>query len=322
MIKAINPQIEYLLKITDNIGLIEHSRLDKPNLEEGYCVDDNARAIQVCLRLEKDYPKLKKFLPVYVDFLISAMKDDDFYNDLNQDLTWKKNHEKYGEHYGRAVAAIGELGDKKLFEKLYSRKIDSQYLRVWAQIIWGLRYQKSWEIEYWAKKIIKKYELAKNDQWKWYEPVLSYDVGRIPMGLLVAYEATNKREYLETAKESIDFLTENIFNKKGDYFSFPGNKGWCNKNGKRAVFAQQSIEAGSATEMCCLAFKISGEKKYRDLAKKAFEWYSGRNILGMSLINPKTGGIYDGLEENGINLNQGAEAVLSYLLGWAAIIDF
>jgi len=139
------------------------------------------------------------------------------------------------------------------------------------------------------------------------------------MALLTAYAATKNKVYLDVAIESLDFLTKKILDPAKDCFVYPGNKGWIDKFGKRAIFDQQPIEAGSMTEAYCLAFSVTKDSKYIELAIKAFDWYHGKNSLGLSMINPVTGGIYDGLMAEGVNLNQGAESVLSYLLGWAAL---
>ena len=48
--------------------------------------------------------------------------------------------------------------------------------------------------------------------------------------------------------------------------------------------------------------------------KIAFDWFLGNNHLNQIMYNPCTGGCYDGLEESHINLNQGAESALSYLM--------
>jgi hypothetical protein len=45
-----------------------------------------------------------------------------------------------------------------------------------------------------------------------------------------------------------------------------------------------------------------------------FNWFLGKNHLRQIIYNPITGGCFDGLEEDHINLNQGAESSLSYVL--------
>lgn len=322
-------QIGYFLKLTNKTGIVEHCKFDRPDYSEGYSVDDNARALQICLRLRHQCPALDKMLPTYFNFLKSAVRKDDFYSDLNSDKTWQKNFETNGEHCGRALAALGEiikfepdfsLQARQLFNKIYllTKKVSS-HPRVSAQIILGLKFYQPEDIKSWADSLVYYYLKEKTDSWKWFETVVSYDIGRLPLALLTAYQITANCQYLEIALESLDFLTKLIFDKKNNCFVFPGNKGWFTKDGLRIVFDQQPIEAGSATEVYSFAFQITKNKKYRDLAMKAFAWYSGDNILKANMVDIDSGGIFDGFNQKEINLNRGAESVISYLLAYDAI---
>jgi hypothetical protein len=56
------------------------------------------------------------------------------------------------------------------------------------------------------------------------------------------------------------------------------------------------------------------EPSYKQQMEVAFSWFLGANHLHQIIYNPCTGGCYDGLEENYVNLNQGAESTVSYLM--------
>ncbi|MFA6007832.1 MAG: hypothetical protein WC784_04295 [Candidatus Shapirobacteria bacterium] len=324
MSSNVRKQINYLLKITDKTGIIEHCLLDKPDYIEGYCVDDNARALQVCLRLKNNYPILEKVLPTYFNFLKSAFQNGQLQNDLNSDLTWQKNFEINGEHYGRTLAALGEVNDKKLFDQIYSSLNcqSSPYPRVSAQIICALKYRHSTDIKLWADSLVNQYLKENTNSWHWFESLISYDNARLPLALLTAYQVTKNSQYLQIALDSLDFLTELTFNTKLDCFIFPGNRGWFTKSGQRNIFDQQPLEAGSAVETYSLAFQITKNKKYYDLAQKSFAWYSGKNVLKANMIDSQSGGIYDGFNSQKVNQNQGAESILSYLLAYNALENF
>ena len=329
MKQSIRKQIDYLVKITDKVGLVEHCINNIPNYDEGYCIDDNARALQVCLRFKNEYPVLKNVLPIYFNFLKLAWRNEKYYNDLNKDLVWQEEFFINGEHCGRALSTLGEIihfdqnydEAKKMFDQIYGliKNNDTGYIRVIAQTILGLQYYRQDEIKFWADKLVTKYDSEKTKDWQWFEVILSYDIGRIPLALLTAYQINNNSKYLRVAIESLDFLTELTFNKKRDCFVFPGNKGWFTKSGSRNVFDQQPLEAGSCAEAYSLAYQITKNKKYKNLALKAFAWYSGKNIIKAKMIDPKTGGIYDGFSNKKINKNQGAESILAYLLAYDAI---
>lgn len=321
MNREIKKQIDYLIKTTDKIGIIEHSIFDKPDFLHGYCVDDNARALQVCLRFRKKYPILEKVLPIYFIFLKSAIKEDRIYDDMNSDGSWQEKFEINGEHYGRTLAVLGEINDVQFFDQAYSLLIKGtpRHIRVSSQVILGLKYFRPENIKYWADLVVDQYLKEKTDTWKWFESELSYDLGRMPLALLTAYQTTKDSKYFEVAMESLNFLIEMTFDEKKDCFVFPGNKGWITKSGSKNIFDQQPIEAGSAAEAYSLAFQITKNEKYREMAIKAFEWFNGKNIIKAKMINKKTGGVYDGFSDKETNKNQGAESVLAYLLAYSSI---
>lgn len=78
------PKLDHLYRMTDIVGIAEHCLIATPDLREGYCVDDNARALQVALRLKEE-----KLVDIYLKFLVSAAGEYGFKNDMNQNLVWE-----------------------------------------------------------------------------------------------------------------------------------------------------------------------------------------------------------------------------------------
>jgi hypothetical protein len=68
--------------------------------------------------------------------------------------------------------------------------------------------------------------------------------------------------------------------------------------------------------------KIFPESGYDEKMKIVFNWFLGANALNQIVYNPCTGGCYDGLEKNHVNLNQGAESSICYLLARLTIDEF
>jgi hypothetical protein len=128
----------------------------------------------------------------------------------------------------------------------------------------------------------------------------------------------NNLQYLDVAEKSCSFLLENTFN--GKYFSFIGSNGWYPKGKKRAQFDQQPIEAADTCLMLVNAYLATKNKKYLLLQKKAFNWFFGENDINMPLYDPKTGGCCDGLGTDGVNINQGAESIATFLLAQLSLI--
>jgi hypothetical protein len=198
--------------------------------------------------------KLEKVKSVYFDFIQLAWKNGKLYNDLNKDFSWQENFLINGEHCGRVLFALGESiknrykkdEAKIIFDNVYNliKKSKTNFLRTISQVIMGLQYYRKMDIPIWADKIIENYEKESNEKWKWFEDKISYDNGIPCMALLTAYRKTNNKKYLKIGLESLDFLTEQIFDKKKDHFSFSGNNGWFTKSGLKTKFDQQPIEVG------------------------------------------------------------------------------
>jgi len=120
------------------------------------------------------------------------------------------------------------------------------------------------------------------------------------------------QKYLDAAEESMDFLLETqIVN---GVFVPIGNDGWFKRGGKRALHDQQPLEASGMVEAAIDAYYATGDSAYLKVADSVFGWFLGKNTENATLYNPETGGCYDGLCRNSINLNQGAESSVSYLL--------
>jgi hypothetical protein len=93
-----------------------------------------------------------------------------------------------------------------------------------------------------------------------------------------------------------------------------GSNGFYTRNGQRAKFDQQPIEAGATVSACLQAFVCAPDEFWLSEARRAFEWFVGRNDLGEPLYDAATGGCYDALHVDRVNMNQGAESTLAFLL--------
>ncbi|MCK5592758.1 glycoside hydrolase family 88 protein, partial [Candidatus Bathyarchaeota archaeon] len=161
-------------------------------------------------------------------------------------------------------------------------------------------------------QLLYNYALESSRNWRWFEPTLTYVNGRLPQALFKAYKNTNVKKYLQIAKESFDFLL--AVGMIDENFVPVGNNGWYRKGRERAMYDQQPIEASCMVEAALDAFQMTGDEKYRRTAQDVFDWFLGKNSQGVVVYNPDTGGCYDGITPQGLNLNQGAESTVSYLL--------
>jgi hypothetical protein len=118
----------------------------------------------------------------------------------------------------------------------------------------------------------------------------------------------------EAGLESLDWLADLQRADAGSKHFVPiGSNGFYPRGGERALFDQQPVEAQAMISACLEAFRVTGDKRWRKEARRAFEWFLGRNDLNLPIYDPTTGGCRDGLHPDRVNENQGAESTLAFL---------
>lgn len=175
------------------------------------------------------------------------------------------------------------------------------------------------QLEIAADGLVAQYQENSYPDWQWFEDTLSHDNAVLPYALFVAGLTSGNKRYLEVAEKTCEFLLSNIYD--GDHFSFIGCKGWYERGGTRASFDQQPIEAASTVMMLRAAYDATKDSKFLTLQRKAFDWFLGKNDLRIPLYDFRTKGCSDGLGSGGVNMNQGAESTLSFLLSLLAVIE-
>ena len=157
------------------------------------------------------------------------------------------------------------------------------------------------------------------NDWKWFDPVFTYDAGRLPISMLLAFNATGNRDYRAAGLESLDFLLKICFPGDGKRLSLVGNKTWLKRGGTSSLYDQQPIDAASIVEACAVAEKISGKKSYAEFAERAFNWFLGDNIEGIPVYDATSGGCHDGLVSGGVNPNEGGESTIMWMIARCTI---
>ena len=162
------------------------------------------------------------------------------------------------------------------------------------------------------EQLLKLYAKQSSVKWRWFEEYLTYCNARLPHALFEAYEFIKNESYLQVAKDSFNFLLK--VQMRNTIFVPIGNNGWYKKGQEKAIYDQQSVEASCMTETALTAFRVTGNNNFRTTAHTIFAWFLGKNTQGLWVYNPQTGGCHDGITPEGLNLNQGAEATVTYLL--------
>ena len=334
------PSLDHLRNMTDDTGLIQHAKFMLPDRNHGYCTDDNTRAVIAMVKYHAQYsdPEALKLFNTYLSFICHAQREDGtFHNFMSYDRQWFKTEPDH-DGLGRALWAFGSVIEHPplpewipIIKDFFDRSaphIPNLSLRGKAYAIFGMRcYLKQFpgasDIKRYlhaaAKHLVDLFEQTSNEKWVWFEDILSYDNAVLPHALFESYIATGNETYLDIATQTSDFLLEATLTD--DHFSFVGCDGWYRKGGKKAQFDQQALEAASTAMMLYGAYKATDDPNYLKIQKKAFDWFLGDNDLSIPLYDFRTKGCQDGLEKNGVNLNQGAESLLSFLLALLCSVE-
>ena len=326
-------KLSHLTSLTDNVGVIHHAKHSVPNRKTGYTLDDNARAL---IAVAKHYNIFKSqkslgLVKTYLSFLHYVQKEDGTFHNLLDYERKFPDEEGSEDSYGRALMASGfvvssnvpeniKATAKFIFDNAVRSVHKLRFLRAKAFSIIGLyHYFKKYKNKDIVEKTIMLADSLANayrensaNEWKWFEPYLTYSNGKLPESLFFAYSVTKDKKYLEIAEESLDFLSKTlVVNGK---LVLIGNKGWYRKEGERAFYDQQPVDAASMVQSFLTAYNLTKKKVYYSNAVLAFNWFLGKNSLNQMIYDETTGGCFDGLSQDAINLNQGAESTISYLL--------
>ncbi len=339
-IEVPEPSLVHLKKLTDETGLFQHAKFTIPNRRDGYCTDDNARAAIAMANYYAQYrePEALQLLDRYLSFVMySQQPGGSIRNFMHSDRTWQKD-EPASDAFGRVLWAFGTVMAKPPSPSYLSvikdcfdrsvRRVLKQHIRGMAYSILGMAdYLRQFpgasdikrQMELAADELVSKYQRQRHTDWHWFENVLTYDNAVLPHALFDAGMTLENNRYLDVARQSSDFLLANTFT--GEHFSFVGCNGWYPRGRTRANFDQQPVEAAGTVLMLRAAHDATGDKKLLKLQRKAFDWFLGANDLHIPLYDFRTKGCCDALMAGGVNINQGAESILSFIQGLLSIVE-
>lgn len=331
------PNLKHLWRMTDDTGVLQHAVYMVPNYAEGYTTDDNARALGVAVRLSESGEDWsgegRQLASRYMAFLWHAFDPNRrrFRNFMGFDRRWLEDVGSEDSH-GRALQNLGlVLGQSqqeqlhgvalRLFEAALPGVLELNSPRAWAFSLLGIHeYLRRFPGDRQAQQVLttlfERLQQCYHDHsapdWPWCEDALTYCNAVLPHALLVAAQRMNRPEGAAIALRSLEWLIEMQRSEAG-HFSPIGCNGFCVRDGVRARFDQQPVEAHYLVSACLEAWRQTGDAEWYTHAEWAFGWFLGRNDLGLPLYDATTGGCYDGLHPDRVNKNQGAESTLAFL---------
>ncbi|MFC6101550.1 glycosyltransferase family 4 protein [Olivibacter domesticus] len=332
-------RLDHIERLTDSAGIFQHATYGIPNYHEGYCLDDNARALLMMLMAYRRTKSERaiKYIAIYLGYINYAQNADGTFRNFmgfNRNFLDKVSSE---DAFGRAIWALGYAMAhspmdayyqmaRQLFFKAMPQFEKLQSIRSIANTIIGLYYylqdnpSDEGMIELTRKlatRLHTEYQIHRKDGWHWYESLLAYDNALLPLAMLYAAEISTNKTFEETAFESMAFLASHTLQK--GHLSLIGNQNWYRKAEIPSPFAQQPIDAMAMVLLYLQAYVYSGEPRYLSLLYTSFMWFLGENDLRISLYDFETHGCCDGLQADGVNRNQGAESTLAYIISYLAV---
>ena len=329
-------KLDHLRRMTDDTGIFQHAIFTVPNYREGYTIDDNARALTVSALLEElGNEETSELTSRYFAFVWYAFNSETgrFRNFMNYQRHWLEDSGSDDSH-GRALWALGTVLGRSntpalqsmagwVFEKALPAILRTTSPRAWAFALIGIheylhRFAGDRRVtqvrEQLAGRLLKLYQNNRADEWRWYEKSLSYCNAALPHALLMCGQGIPNNDMTEAGLESLNWLADlQRADEAGGHFVPIGSNGFYKRGGERARFDQQPVEAQAMVSACLEAHRITGDKSWYKEARRAFDWFLGRNDLNLPIYDPTTGGCRDGLHPDRPNENQGAESSLAFL---------
>lgn len=338
-------KLDHLKKMTDNFGLFQFAHFSTPDKDFGYTLDDNARALIACSWLIKQSysTQLETFIKTYLSFIkYCQLQNGSFINyiDKNKSVSLQNKLEDLEESQMRALWAMSEIMSntslsqnlrdvaKTMFILKLKHTTKLSHLRSAAFAIKafalalpflpGKKEELKNHIKDYAKLLISDLEKNSKGEWIWFEDTLSYNNALLCESLLIAGITLKNKDYIKNAILSLKFLIGVTFSKT--YMPI-GHSKWYKNGQERSNYDQQPEDPASMILALNAAHSYTNEKQYKKLANICFSWFLGNNSLNTPLYETKNGGCYDGLHPDRVNLNQGAESLVSYLMSCHTIMQ-
>lgn len=340
--RTITPPLktDHLSRLTDDFGLLQFSTHAIPDKHSGYTLDDNARALIVCSWMMTSVPsgKIKKLMDTYLGFLQKCVQPDGSiinYIGYNSKMPTDQNTvEDLEDARARALWALSEVMSnnilhptmrrkaKILFVKLLKDDYHFTHLRAKAFAIKAIALAYDELPEYqstihsriiaYADSLMLSLKDNSHKSWLWFEDRLHYSNGLLPESLLIAGDLTNTPQYTLKGLKSFEFLINKTFSS--DMYRPIGHSKWYKNKHVRSSYDQQPEDPAAMILALNCAYRITNNNKYKLLAQKCYSWFLGNNTIHRSLYDSESGGCYDGLHPDRVNLNQGAESLVSFLM--------
>jgi glycosyltransferase involved in cell wall biosynthesis len=328
----------HVAQMTDSTGMLQHALFSIPRYEDGYCLDDNARALLLMVMAEDagagDRETVRALTARYLAFVSHAFseKSGRFRNFMSYGRAWTEEAGSEDSH-GRGIWALGAVVGRSrdpskqslagvLLQRALPALSDFSSPRAWAFGLLGIgeylhAFQGDTQVEsqrrLLSERLLGLYRRASTRDWSWFEDAATYENARLSQALLATGALSDNEELKSVGIKSLEWLVSVQGLQDGDFAPI-GSNGFYRRGEAKAAFDQQPIDVWAMISACLEARRVTNDERWARHARRTFGWFLGQNQLQQPLYDAASGGCRDGLHVDRVNENQGAESTLSFQL--------
>lgn len=319
------PPFEHLLRLSDEVGILEHARGAVPRRRHGYCTDDVARALIVVSRHPSPPAALVAAGERYLAFLDHAQAGDGAtHNRLGYDRRWEDTP-GLGDWWGRSLWATGTAAARGPSARARADALahfeggatcrapaprSMAFAALGAAEVLTVRPDHGTARDLLKAAAASLSGIRPDDAWPWPEPRLAYGNATWAEALMAAGWSIDDDRLVSDGLRLLEWLLD--VETFDGHLSLTPAGGWA-PGERRPGFDQQPIEAAALADACARAFELTGDVRFVSGVNRAVAWFRGDNDSKVPMYDPDTGGGYDGLEPDGRNDNQGAESTIALI---------
>ena len=319
--------LRHLSRLTDDRGILEHAEGPHPRFHHGYCTDDNARLLVVAARDRGETPESAELARIAARFLLDAQRfDGRFHNRLSFERIWQ-DVPTAEDCWGRALWGFGTATALSDDDELRNRCYEGfgigclarpESIRSMCFAVLGAARIMEVDDSHEGARFLLESAAAMLDfhpdgrraDWPWPEPRLTYANALIPEAMVECGTAIGRDDLVERGISLLAWLVRT--ESHGDHLSVTpaGGRG---PGDPKPAFDQQPIEVAAIADAAVTALHATGDDAWHGVVERSVNWFLGNNDSGRAMIDVDSGGGYDGLESDGVNVNQGAESTLAMI---------
>jgi hypothetical protein len=316
--------LRHLLRMSDEVGLLEHAMGAVPRMEHGYCVDDVARAVVLLCREPSPSAEVAALAARFTMFLVRAQElGGGFHNRLGYDGYWH-DEPGTGDWWGRALWGLGTaaahgpdwIRGTALSCFVGGAGLRPPHVRAMTFAALGAAQVLTAHPRHRAAQMLLVDAAAAigadgtDHAWPWPQDRLHYANAALPEVLISAGHLLKDPATQERGLRLLGWLLET---ESAPGHLSPAPVGGRSRSDERPGFDQQPIEIAALADACATALAVTGDGRWARGIRLAAAWFNGENDASALMRDPATGGGYDGLTPSGPNQNQGAESTLALL---------